>query len=434
MTDAKQLAAYFKANKRFHRIIDLLLKKYESYGEHNGKITLRDASADECEALNSFITPKEFYKPPVLSFRVQEFEKAIKGSRYSSASLKEVLEAYYDKSLFTSVEKKQISLAEYEAFVKKNLDKYNGKPCSEWLEHMFQKKRSGYTVVINEYKTNSYGCEKLLENVCRAVNSRFDSDFEPIQLAVLGADITGDSHYFDFDNTSGKLLLSAIAFYAEAESIKNASDRQSLYDFFHIETNPIYAAAAVFQIRFFDEEGKEHPGFAKFADMKEPALISDINIRKMKRAESADRIIYAVENPSVFSVLVNYMSDTDSGLICTFGQIKTVGKRLTDMLINGGCTIYYAGDFDPEGMQIADKLLSRYPTGKVIPWRMSLKDYEGVQKSNDIISQKRLNILKKIKSEPLLEVARSIEKEKRAAYQELLIDKMIQDILKNEGI
>ncbi len=431
MSDAEQLAAVFKADKRFHRILDLLLEKYESYGEHKGKITLKDATAGECEALNSFIAPRIFYKPPVLSFRVKEFEVAIKDSRYSSASLKAVLEAYYDKTLFTSVEKKQIRLTKYEAFEKRNLDKYKEMPCSEWLEHMFRKKCCGYAVVINEYKSNSCGCEKLLENVCRAVNERFDSDFDPIQLAVLGANITGDSHYFDSDNTSGKLLLSAIAFYAEAESIKNASDRQSLYDFFHIETNPIFAAAAVLQIRFFDGEGKEHPGFAKFADMKEPALISDINIRKMERAESADRIIYAVENPSVFSVLVNYMADTDSGLICTFGQIKTVGKRLTDMLINGGCTIYYAGDFDPEGMQIADKLLSRYPLGKVVPWRMSLKDYKGVQKSNDIISQKRLNILKKIKSELLLEVARSIEKEKRAAYQELLIDKMIRDILKN---
>ncbi len=296
---------------------------------------------------------------------------------------------------------------------------------------MFQNKRSEYALIINEYNTNCCGCEKLLENVCRAVDTRFDSNFEPIQLAVLGANITGDSHYFDADTTAGKLLLSAIAFYAEADSIKNASDRQSLYDSFHIENNQIFAAAAVSQIRFFDGEGKEHPGFARFADMKEPALISDINVRKMKRAESANKIIYAVENPSVFSALVNCIADTDSGLICTFGQIKTVGIKLTDMLINGGCTIYYAGDFDPEGLQIADKLLSRYPPGKVVSWRMSLEDYKGVQKSDDIISRKRLNILKKIQSEQLLETARLIEKEKRAAYQELLIDNMIQDILKN---
>ena len=79
-----------------------------------------------------------------------------------------------------------------------------------------------------------------------------ECDFELIQLAVLGADITGDSHWFDSDRTGGKLLLSAIAFFFHEAEGYVPDNRQMLYDFFGIETNGISGTATVFSISFFD--------------------------------------------------------------------------------------------------------------------------------------------------------------------------------------
>ena len=96
------------------------------------------------------------------------------------------------------------------------------------------------------------------------------------------------------------------------------------------------------------------------------------------------------------------------------------------MLVKGGCEIFYAGDFDPEGLMIAENLMKKYD--KVKSWRMSYTDYVAISKNNDIISQRRLNILDRI--EILKETALKIKETKQAAYQELLIKEMSEDIRK----
>ena len=151
-----------------------------------------------------------------------------------------------------------------------------------------------------------------------------------------------------------------------------------------------------------------------------------MNLSGLFTAQSKNKIIFIVENPSVFTELVSTVSETDCGLVCTFGQIKSVGYQLIDMLVKGGCEIFYAGDFDPEGLMIAENLMKKYD--KVKAWRMSYTDYAAISKNNDIISQRRLNILDRI--EILKETALKIKETKQAAYQELLIKEMSEDIRK----
>lgn len=91
-----------------------------------------------------------------------------------------------------------------------------------------------------------------------------------------------------------------------------------------------------------------------------------------------------------------------AGLLCTFGQLKLSGIRLVDLLAESHCKIYYVGDFDPEGLQIADKLLCRYSSGSVQSWHMSFHDYRCIEKVDDL-SQLRLHKLKNIQSAELQE-------------------------------
>lgn len=416
MNGAKELADLLHKNRGLNRVMKLLLDKFERYGESKGKITLNNASREECEALNAFLTPKKFYRPPDISFKISDFEKAIKNSRYSEVSLKELLEEYFHRDIMKNSDKKQAEQAEIQNFFEPFKD-------INWLSDMLAKKNGGYKLIMNEYKSDRSKAEFMLQNVIKAVSSRFEKDFSPVKLSVLSAEITGNSHYFDFENTSGKLLLNAIAFYAQEENI---TDKYKLYDFFGIEIKNMMSTAAVCSIDFFDVFGKRHEGFAFFADKKEPLLVTDVNLSGLYTAQSKNKVVFIVENPSVFMELVSTVSETSCGLVCTFGQIKSVGYQLIDMLVKGGCEIFYAGDFDPEGLLIAENLMKRY--GKIKAWRMSCKDYAGIAKNSDIISQRRLNILEKI--EILKETALQLKETKQAAYQELLIKEMSEDIKK----
>ena len=413
MDKTREFADLIHKNRGFDRVMKLLLEKLERYGEGKGKISLKDADKEECEALNGFLTPKKFYRPPDISFKISDFEKAIADSRYSEVSLKDLLEEYFHKSIMKNSDKKQAEQAEIQNFFGKFKN-------TEWIGDMLAKKNGGYKLILNEYKADRSSAEFMIQNVIKAVESRFEKDFSPVKLSVLSAEITGNSHYFDYDNTSGKLLLDAIAFYAE----ENIKDKYKLYEYFGIELKNMMSTAAVCGIDFFDVSGKRHEGFSFFADKKEPLLVTDVNLSGLFTAQSKNKIIFIVENPSVFTELVSTVSETDCGLVCTFGQIKSVGYQLIDMLVKGGCEIFYAGDFDPEGLMIAENLMKKYD--KVKAWRMSYTDYAAISKNNDIISQRRLNILDRI--EILKETALKIKETKQAAYQELLIKEMSEDI------
>ena len=117
----------------------------------------------------------------------------------------------------------------------------------------------------------------------------------------------------------------------------------------------------------------------------------------------------------------------DIGFLCTSGQLNLCAYILLDMLVDSKIQLYYSGDFDPEGMQIADKLKQRYKENIVL-WHYDEHDYRKCI-SNKTISERRLMMLRNIKDLKLIQVSQRIEQEKRSGYQEKLIDVYKEDLL-----
>jgi hypothetical protein len=103
---------------------------------------------------------------------------------------------------------------------------------------------------------------------------------------------------------------------------------------------------------------------------------------------------------------------------------------LLDKLIDNVEAIYYAGDFDPEGILIADKLSRRYGD-KLRLWRYTAEDYKRI-KSEKKISSIRLKQLGNVIQPELQELKEVVAKQKVAAYQELLIQEYVHDIFLTE--
>lgn len=90
--------------------------------------------------------------------------------------------------------------------------------------------------------------------------------------------------------------------------------------------------------------------------------------------------------------------------------------------------IYYSGDIDPEGIQIADKLKQRYNNNlefvgfDVNTYRRNLSDVE--------LCENRLNKLDKIKSDDLHGVCAEVKLVRKASYEESNI-KVLLDFINN---
>ncbi|RKQ16394.1 DUF2399 domain-containing protein [Oceanobacillus bengalensis] len=88
---------------------------------------------------------------------------------------------------------------------------------------------------------------------------------------------------------------------------------------------------------------------------------------------SRKKTVWIVENSGVYSSILDKLPHVP--LICTHGQFKLVGLLLIDLLVKEDCTLYYAGDFDPEGLSMAEKLLQRHPNN-IHPWKMDVAHYQ----------------------------------------------------------
>ena len=122
-----------------------------------------------------------------------------------------------------------------------------------------------------------------------------------------------------------------------------------------------------------------------------------------------------VENPSIFQKLAEETKG-EACVVCSNGQLRLAVLVLLDLLIESGSQIMYSGDFDPEGLMIAQKLKNRYH-GKLQFWHYECKDYSKA-KSMEEISEKRLKQLENITCVELQELILHMQKEKLAGYQE----------------
>ncbi len=144
---------------------------------------------------------------------------------------------------------------------------------------------------------------------------------------------------------------------------------------------------------------------------------------------TAGNKVYMVENPGVFSTLLDRCENgfrPYPPLVCSHGQFKLAALLLLDKLVEGGMVIYYSGDFDPEGLLMADRLLKRHP-GKVVPWRYTLDDYR-LAMSGKKLPERRLRQLEGVRSPELFAVKDGISRAGAAGYQEGIIDFLWEDV------
>ena len=108
--------------------------------------------------------------------------------------------------------------------------------------------------------------------------------------------------------------------------------------------------------------------------------------------------------------------NTRRAYMCMNGQPRLAGLMVLELLAKSGTKVYYAGDLDPEGLLIAQKL-SQYYKGVFYYWHMTEEDYH-MCRSKEALSERRIGMLQKITDPRLLPVARAIAEYGMAGYQE----------------
>lgn len=446
---------YFRSQEGYRRCFEELLKKWKSYGRPAGVITLENTSEEERRLLGG-ILGKTFYDPKI-RFSFADFEKGLQRTRFAPLDMKELLESYFGRELVTNQEERDRRRLEKEQFFEELYARFAGGAGEEtpaarsaggteeetsaarWIRRMTEQKAWGCQLLSREFERDRKAAEALAENTGKALQKLFPEGearqdgeaFSETVLAVFAAEVSGNPHYFDRGTTGGQLLTNALCCAMGQALPENAHQWKELLLGAGIAPDYVSSMAHAYGIGLETPEGR-HPAFEAFRLRREACAVTLENLRHAAGAWAPGSRIFVVENEMVFSFLTEQLRsrEIDIGLLCTSGQLRTAAVRLLELFAGAGYQIWYSGDMDPEGIDIADRLWKRFG-GSVEIWRMSPEDYRKGS-SGEVLKEARLARLGKAGHPVLKETARLVRKEKRAAYQENILGELLEDLLRTE--
>ena len=421
----KESLDLINSNEIYKKIFLEVYNKYKKYGKITGSFTLKATTTEERQILFNFDSKALTEgKAKIKCSTVRDlFNRKLK-----EYSFEELLVKVVGKELKTNKEVKDEEKEQEEKFYDDILKASDDGVGKQWFIEILDKKKYGYNIIVRKYKSEIRNLKELKRKIILIINSLnklpyLNNEYE--NIAVFSAVNTKDSHFFDSDKFTGRLFIKAISFILNKDEPKDINEINELYYEVGILKDEISNHTTIYGLNAFNMDSSEVKAVNSFNLWKEPLQISISNLLKIDYLEARNNTVFIFENPAVFHKILKVNGDNIS-LICTSGQLNLSSYILLNKIRNLK-NIYYAGDFDPEGLMIAYKIKKRYKD-KVKFLNYTRESYINTM-SNNIIEEKSMSQLNKINCSELDEVINELRINKRAAYQELLIDEYL-DLIK----
>lgn len=399
-------------------------EKYRSLGRIGGIVKLDNLKDDEKEVLMNHFK-KDYSNSKSANIDVAKFEESLKNTRFDKYTLIDILEYYFDGKLTSKKEDADEFMRHREEFFNELFLKYDGQRCMDWLKALYDGTAVGIRSVNQRYIKDKNALRIDIMSVCDALNNLPLYKGEKKRLPVFASQITRNPHSFDKNTECGNMFKNALCIVMGLNEVKGAEEIAELYYSAGILIDEISNSVILSGLIAYSG-GKESQVFRAAFENREVLQVPLLNLSKIDRVISPLKKVYVIENPGVFTSLIDAAIEFPP-LVCTYGQPKLSSLVLLDMLYKEGTEIYYSGDFDPEGLLIADRLCQKYKD-RFHFLRYGVDDYIKAL-SEETINNMRLAKLNKIESPELYDVIDKMRKIKRAGYQELILNELIEDIL-----
>ena len=430
MSEINEAVEYFKKKPVYEKLFNEIKKKYESHGKIGGIAVLTGLSTGDKEDISSFLM-KDFTSEEEVRVSAKLFEKALLKSRFSSLTTLDILTHYFGIKLRTNKEKSEEDVgkrAEYLAELTGYTDKAYIK---EWLTGVFCTGADGAVVIARSYNADKNELKIILQKLIKAIPMLpyFQGGKKKELLAVFAAQTVGNPHFFDDNTLAGNLLTAFLRDYFRfgyEDDLSEAENRSNVLFKAGLIKDTLSNDVIAYGIRGRCVDGSLHQGMEGFLHQKEPVKLSLLTLANLEKTftNSVDRRIYIVENPAVFSILISRFPE--KSFICSYGQIRRAVFMLLD-LFDKNTVFSYAGDFDPEGLLIAERLKKRYGD-RLIFWKYEPDIYLKYM-SEEKLTNQRIKKLDGVRDAALLKIAELMREEGRAAYQESMLEEYLNSPL-----
>ena len=431
---SKQLAEYFKSNSGYTRLLKGIKNKYINLGEIKGNVIINNPSELERQVFSGLMK-KDYSKNKSISINLKVLTKRLEDTKFQGADLKDTINEYFKEEKKKKKEKNESYEIEIEKFFETILDDNTNTKIYKYLQEIISSKNETYNKLKKYYNKDKEELKKALLNVCKGINNLPN---EKIRIPVFASDITGNPHGFDRNTICGKIFIMLLCYIENMKIPRNTEELLEVYYNHNLLIDDVSNMVLCKNIKGYKKEESmheqsdnkyiKHMGLESFSEYDEPIYLNLYNLSNIAFLEENYKYneVVVMENPAVFMEVAEKTKNRDFPIVCTYGQVKLSGLILLDMLVRQNYKIYYSGDIDPEGIQIADKLKSRY-NDNLYFLGFDINTYRN-NLSNVKISNTRLKKLEKIKSKYLKVICEEVNLIKRASYEEKNIEEIVKFI------
>lgn len=419
-----EASRYLRQRPALLALAQAFCENYRRLGHFGGTYRVAEnAEPEACKTLSAFL--REDVRPGA-RITWGKCLRAWEKTRFAVVPLGEACAGTSAVALSSRPAERQARRARREEILAALGERYGTAPrCAQWLAWLADDVPQ-HRLAKRDYAID----ETLLTTVARAL-AALPERYE--RLPFFANRITGDPHALDETEAAGRVFLQALGWLAQATPrgemdgcASTAEEKMELLYRYHLLRDDVQNFATVYGIV---PQGTRdtyfHRAAAAFAPLNLP-------LREIVRAEvfesaAAGGDVYIVENSGVFSSLLDALMAARCcvPLLCLHGQPKLASWALLDRLAASGARLHYSGDYDPEGLVIAEKLLRRYPGAR--PWHYEAAAY--APRPRVRLTAARLKQLADITSPALQPAAAAIRQQKYAYYQESFADQLAKDLL-----
>jgi uncharacterized protein (TIGR02679 family) len=417
----KEAAKYFGA-PAFSNLMQQMIERYRGLGRIGGSVKLTNPSPETLKAVGG-VLGKDLTGKKEVTVSLTTFDQAIQETRFAGVTLFEILNHLAGGNLTTKSEESQQEIEARSQLLAKLQDKYLHQNVQEFLSDVLDQDTRTHPLIKRAHSRPTF-CEEF-EDVLSAISQLPTDNHQDFQrLPIWATKITGDPHAFDANTNRGKLLLAALEFlYTYHNPDTDVPEGYDLLEQFGIVRDDLLNFVTCVGLIAETENGPH----SVWVEAAKNNTVMNVPLRELAKITKIypkhNNKVYVLENPGVFSAIADAIPDAPP-LVCIHGQPRTATWMLLER-ITKEIEILYSGDFDPEGILIAQRICQRYQNAR--PWRYTVEDYHKCM-SEVIVSEKRLLQLQQVEHRDLASVSRMIGSAKRAGYQEQLLDEMVREI------
>lgn len=247
---------------------------------------------------------------------------------------------------------------------------------------------------------------------------------KPTSLPIVAVQATKNPHALDNGTPLLRVLIHYLSTYCGIERPQNAMQKNDLLTRAGLNYDLVNSSVLTYGIEAYCGVDQKPLNWSEFYRRAESLTLTRLNFKHVEKLGLIDNtVLYCFENPALFLYVIEQIPTVSA--LCLGGQISATGHRFLTLLQQSKLSVYYHGDYDPEGLLILDKLFLQYDN--ISPLDDDISLYRAAL-SNQKLTKARLAQLKNIQSPLLREISQAIVQEARAGYQEYVADQIVSAI------